>query len=396
MPTFTMTQKRGGYEPAEVDAYINSLDQQLKEYERKASAINNAIISAQMASDKMIKQANAETSELIKKAKDEAAEIVQKAKDEADTIIKQANDEKEKIMVEARKYSAAIAENATEEIDRIHSTIAEQKSSLNSLTIEYNTLIEKYLKAIDSNITQKLTSDLDKIDSMVSEWEKNGLPKSQSQASTAKAPAYSAVKPAETVENKPETPKPSPYNTLHSTNNETMNEQPKPVQPKSFIKTGLAGGGLGGIPASSGYGLNRERQSLRPNINLNEAPKAPAPAPSVEPSMNNQPKPAEMPSAEAPVNTGTAKPGIYKVPSEENSAPKPGIYKIPNEENAAPKPGIYKMPNEENAAPKPGIYKVTADNHLYNEHNSSTAGTSAPNMSKPGIYKVTSDDNSNN
>lgn len=343
MPTFTMTQKRGGYEPAEVDAYINSLEQQLKEYEGKASAINNAIISAQMASDKMIKQANEETAELIKKAKEEAAELVKKAKDEADTIIKQANGEKDKIMAEAQKYSVAISENASEEIKSIHSNIAQQKTVIDNFTREYSSLIEKYLKEFDTEIGSKLTSDLDKIDSMVNEWEKSGLPKPAAQPAPAtaqsvpnKMPAF-ANKPSETEIHKNEAPKPSPF-AAGSISPETPEDQSKSPQPKPFIKTGLGGSGLGGIPTSPGYGLGRER-TLRAGLNHNEPPKTPfnTPAPSAEAPLNNTPKPAEAPAAES-------------------------------------------------STPKPGIYKVGADNHLYNENNQ-------PSMSKPGIYKVTSDNN---
>jgi len=49
-----------GYNPAEVDSYVDSLENVIKSYKEKDSAIKNAIISAQVAAENIIKNAELE------------------------------------------------------------------------------------------------------------------------------------------------------------------------------------------------------------------------------------------------------------------------------------------------------------------------------------------------
>jgi len=56
-----------GYNPAEVDSYVDSLENVIKSYKEKDSAIKNAIISAQVAAENIIKNAELESQELKKK-----------------------------------------------------------------------------------------------------------------------------------------------------------------------------------------------------------------------------------------------------------------------------------------------------------------------------------------
>lgn len=364
MPTFTIN-KKGGYEPVEVDAYINSLEQQLKEYENKASAINKAIISAQMASDKMIKQANEETATVIKKANEESAATVKKANDEAAEILKKANAEKDKIMAEAQKCSAAIAENADKQIQDIKDTIAQQKILINNFNKDYVALVDKYLKSYDPEATASVTKNLDEIVALVSEWQKNGIPETSAPKQNApqpavqhKVPPFGVVntpRPAAPVSNqeaKAETEEPktvqSAPSPLAASSVPKTEEAPKQETAKPFIKTGLAGGvGMGGIPANPSYGLGGER-TLKNSVSHSEAPKPAEPAPEPVSAANiNIPKFGEAAATEA------SKP--------EAEAPKPGIYKVTADNH------LYNE-NNTTAAPKPGIYKVTSDNKLYNDN----------------------------
>lgn len=378
MATFTFN-KKGGYEPAEVDAYINSLEKQLKEYENQASAINKAIISAQMASDKMIKQANEETSAVIKKATDEAT-----------VILKKANEEKDKILAEAQAASVALAANAGNQLKEIRTAVAKQKALMGSFDKEYKTMVEKYLKSYDGSEAERVNKDLDEIDAMVAEWEKSGIPKVEEksahqmpQTAMQRVAAMngmniSAPKQAPTPE--PVAPKaendvpkamPSPLTASSVPKVEEKPEEPKQEAPKPFIKTGLAGGvGMGGIPANPSYGLGGER-SLRNSVSHSEAPK-----------QESAPEPVSAPSVDVPKFGEN-----NNEPKQESAAPKPGIYKVsadnhlynnnrpvqPSVNQAVPNPSPAPSASAPQAAPannvpKPGIYKVSADNHLYNDN----------------------------
>ena len=57
------TEVKRGYDPDEVDSYIDSLDSVIKSYKEKDNIIKNAIISAQMAADNMIKNAKMQADE---------------------------------------------------------------------------------------------------------------------------------------------------------------------------------------------------------------------------------------------------------------------------------------------------------------------------------------------
>jgi len=52
-----------GYDPEQVDNYIDTLEQVVKSYKDKDSAIKNAIISAQMAADNIVKNAHLQVAE---------------------------------------------------------------------------------------------------------------------------------------------------------------------------------------------------------------------------------------------------------------------------------------------------------------------------------------------
>ena len=61
MESFSIVKR--GYNPEEVDEYIETLEQVIKSYKDKDNAIKNAIISAQVAADNVLKNAHLEASE---------------------------------------------------------------------------------------------------------------------------------------------------------------------------------------------------------------------------------------------------------------------------------------------------------------------------------------------
>ena len=61
MESFSIVKR--GYNPQEVDEYIETLEQVIKSYKDKDNAIKNAIISAQVAADNILKNTHLEAAE---------------------------------------------------------------------------------------------------------------------------------------------------------------------------------------------------------------------------------------------------------------------------------------------------------------------------------------------
>jgi len=62
MESFSIVKR--GYDPHEVDSYIERLEQIIKSYKDKDNSINNAIVSAQVAADNILKNAHLEITEI--------------------------------------------------------------------------------------------------------------------------------------------------------------------------------------------------------------------------------------------------------------------------------------------------------------------------------------------
>ena len=106
MPTsFSYVKK--GYNPVEVDNYIETLENVVKSYKEKDSAIKNAIINAQIAADNIIK--------------------------------------------DAEKRSNDMSVQAIKKVELIRNSISAQRNLVKSFQDDYNTLVNKYV----SNFNQK-------------------------------------------------------------------------------------------------------------------------------------------------------------------------------------------------------------------------------------------------
>ncbi len=131
---FQMVRK--GYNPDEVDAYIEELENQLKEYKDKSSTINKAIINAQIAADNIIKAAHSETEKILSQAKKEAVDL------------KQAT-------INQIKY--------------LKLNIANQKNLINNFRKDYEFLTEKYLNPLVTSDTDKVFDKLTEIERSIDE-----------------------------------------------------------------------------------------------------------------------------------------------------------------------------------------------------------------------------------
>ena len=141
-----------GYDPEQVDNYIDTLEQVVKSYKDKDSAIKNAIISAQMAADNIVKNAHLQ-----------------------------------------------VAESRTQALSQIQSIIAsisEQRNKVKEFQEEYVNMVQKYL--IDFNET-----DMNRIYNKITELEQLIARAAYIAPSTASTSAYAATSGA---------PNPSVYN----------------------------------------------------------------------------------------------------------------------------------------------------------------------------------------
>ena len=96
-----------GYDPAEVDSYIEVMESVIKSYKEKDAAIKNAILNAQIAADGMI--------------------------------------------LNAKNQVREIKENTIRQITDIKNSVSVQKEMLKSFQDEYTNLLNKYMHTIKDN-----------------------------------------------------------------------------------------------------------------------------------------------------------------------------------------------------------------------------------------------------
>ena len=126
---FTLIKR--GYNPSEVDSYINTLDMVLKSYKDKDTSIKNAILNSQIAADNIVRNAELAADEIRRKAEKDASEY----------------------RVEALK-----------QLDDIRESIVRQKLFLNEFMHDYNTLISKYLQQYNENEITAIAVRIDELD----------------------------------------------------------------------------------------------------------------------------------------------------------------------------------------------------------------------------------------
>ena len=112
-----------GYDPEAVDKHISTLMQVIKSYKEKDNAIKNAIISAQVAADNMLKNARL-----------------------------QAEDHKNQI---------------NQELEKIRQEVERQRMRLHAFQDVYTGLVRKYLTTLEDNDMADLHNRLDDIDRLI-------------------------------------------------------------------------------------------------------------------------------------------------------------------------------------------------------------------------------------
>lgn len=108
-----------GYDPYTVETYLTNLQETLKNYQQKDNVINNAIVSAQIAADNIIHEANVKSAKML-----------------ADTEAK---------------------------LEQMQNLLASQENIIKNFENDYNKLVKKYLSNFDTNDVLKISSKINDI-----------------------------------------------------------------------------------------------------------------------------------------------------------------------------------------------------------------------------------------
>ena len=109
-----------GYNPQEVDEYIQTLEQVINNYKEKDNAIKNAIISAQVAADNIVKNAQ-----------------------------NQANEYRN---------------NIVHQLNRLYEAIHLQKDKLRAFQEDYNQMLSKYLVQFNEKDVSVMINRIDELE----------------------------------------------------------------------------------------------------------------------------------------------------------------------------------------------------------------------------------------
>jgi len=123
MESFSMVKR--GYNPQEVDEYIDTLEKVIKSYKDKDNAIKNAILSAQVAADNILKNTHLEVAEY-----------------------------KTRTLAQLR---------------HIYESVETQRSRLQAFQDDYNDMLRKYLKAFDETDVAFINSRIDELEKYLRE-----------------------------------------------------------------------------------------------------------------------------------------------------------------------------------------------------------------------------------
>jgi len=119
MPNKFNIVKRG-YDPAEVDGYIEALENVIKSYKEKDAAIKNALVNAQLAADNIIKNAELE-------------------------------------VVNSKQKAVA-------QLEKITYSITKQRTLMDNLQRDYLKLAESYIKGIEEREFRQVYDEIDKLE----------------------------------------------------------------------------------------------------------------------------------------------------------------------------------------------------------------------------------------
>jgi len=125
-----------GYDPDEVEKYIDTLETVIKSYKDKDAAIKNAIVSAQIAADNIIGDAERE----------------------------------------ARR----VREKATRQLDTVANSIADQKRIVKDFQSDYNKMVGRYVQQFNDSDILQLYSTINELEEQLAQL-RNGVTQTASE-----------------------------------------------------------------------------------------------------------------------------------------------------------------------------------------------------------------------
>jgi len=123
MESFSIVKR--GYNPEEVDEYIETLEQVIKSYKDKDNAIKNAIISAQVAADNILRNTH----------------------------------------LEAAEYKT----RTLAQLRHIYESVEIQRNRLRAFQDDYNEMLRKYLRGFDESDASLINSRIDELEKYLRE-----------------------------------------------------------------------------------------------------------------------------------------------------------------------------------------------------------------------------------
>jgi cell division septum initiation protein DivIVA len=118
MESFSIVKR--GYNPQEVDEYIETLEQVIRSYKDKDNAIKNAIISAQVAADNIVKNAHLEVAEY--------------------------------------------KQSTIAQLRHIYESVETQRSRMQSFQNDYNNMLRKYMRSFDESDISLIHGRIDELE----------------------------------------------------------------------------------------------------------------------------------------------------------------------------------------------------------------------------------------
>ena len=123
MESFSIVKR--GYNPEEVDEYIETLEQVIKSYKDKDNAIKNAIISAQVAADNILRNTH----------------------------------------LEAAEYKT----RTLAQLRHIYESVETQRNRLQAFKDDYNEMLRKYLRGFDESDATLINGRIDELEKYLRE-----------------------------------------------------------------------------------------------------------------------------------------------------------------------------------------------------------------------------------
>jgi len=128
MESFSIVKR--GYNPQEVDEYIETLEQVIKSYKDKDNAIKNAIISAQVAADNILKNTHLEAAEYKTRTLDQLRHIYESIETQRNRMQSFQNDYNDMLQKYLRAFEESDAAVTFERIDELEKYLRELSASV--------------------------------------------------------------------------------------------------------------------------------------------------------------------------------------------------------------------------------------------------------------------------